>query len=133
MPTLDVTIRDSILQVVNYLRANNLLPSVQHQHITTNPPTRDEYGLAAVGAAVARECLIEPSNKQFIQADSTVVVAVTRLTFLEDVDVHAEDVITLPDGETAPILIVDRAILDTAGNAFLVQVYLGPERRAQGR
>lgn len=68
----------------------------------------DEYGNREYAAPVQIQCRVAPKNVQIQDAHGNQIVSKAAVYTAGDYDITADDRITLPDGESDPVLRVAR-------------------------
>ena len=107
-------------------------PTITHQAWTG----QNGFGTDTFAAGVARRAVVDLTRKQRPTATGKLVTIVATVTILETVapngaagrrePIDPRDIITLPDGTTAPILDVPDAVVDPVTNRpFFNTVVLG--------
>jgi hypothetical protein len=96
---------------------------------------KDEFGNSTFASSVFRKALVEKKMQLITKADGQIVMAATKITFVEPVPptiaagrdnpIDGRDILTLSDGTTGPILTVG-GFMDAGTHVpFVLQVYLG--------
>jgi hypothetical protein len=95
------------------------------QHAAYNG-TRDANGKPNRSAAVNRKATVELGTKLVVLRDGKTAVSAARLFFPRPVTVTVDDLFTLPDGKTAPVLEFGGMVDPSTTTAYAVSVTLGP-------
>jgi prophage DNA circulation protein len=85
------------------------------------------YGKAALGNAQDVSALVDLTNKNMVGRDGNVHAVRATVTVLDaTVTVGYDDVLTLPNGETGPIIEIRGGVVDPAtGRSYAPTVFLG--------
>ena len=97
---------------------------VQHEHGVT----RNAAGRITYLHTETRRAVVEPVTQTFRDAGGASRVSKATITFLYPVLVDAADKITMPNGESGPILRISEGLADPEnpdGGGFLTELLLG--------
>ena len=75
-----------------------------------------------------RRAVVEPTTQLFTDAGGASRVSKAVVTFLYPIEVDVDDKITLPNGQTGPILRISEGVADPKnvdGGGFLTKLLLG--------
>lgn len=97
---------------------NDLQPYVSHQ-------TASGEGVVTYSAAVQRKALVVYKQGAVRRQDGQLVQYRAVVYFLEDVVVTMQDIVTLPDGTTGPIVNIGGFADRLTGRSYYKEVYLG--------
>ena len=97
---------------------------VTHEHGIT----RTAYGARAFAHTDTVKAIVEPVTQAFRDTDGSSRVSKATVTFLGSVKVGSSDRITLPSGQTGPILRISEGLADPSnadGGGYFTEVILG--------
>ena len=97
---------------------------VTHEHGIT----RSAYGARTFAHSDVRKAIVEPVTQAFRDTDGASRVSKATVTFLDSVKVGSSDRITLPSGQTGPILRISEGLADPQnadGSGYFTEVILG--------
>lgn len=120
MAIVDV-IANGIATAKRILSKGKMLPTIS---IETMAATQNVHGERTVASTQTVEALIEDVDVVIRRPDGREVLASTRITLFEHVEIDGNTQFIV-NGRTAPIERVDRGVLAADGKAQLIQVYLG--------
>ena len=98
--------------------------SVTHQ----SGITRSASGRITYANTDTRQAIVEPVTQSFTDTNGAARVSKATITFLYPVAIDVDDKITLPNGQTGPILRISEGLADPSnadGGGFFVEVLLG--------
>ena len=90
--------------------------------------TRSGSGRITYANTDTRRAIVEPMTQSFTDTNGAARVSKATITFLYPVTVGTSDKITLPSGQTGPILRISEGLADPSnadGGGFLTEVLLG--------
>ena len=121
-----MSLRPSIRRAVRTARRSARLIEVDvvHEHGVT----RNSSGKITYEFSDTRKAIVEPVTRTFRDKDGAARVSWATITFLYSVAVDTQDRITLPSGQTGPILQVSEGLADpwnADGGGFVTRILLG--------
>lgn len=121
MGALDDAVRAAVAEIEDVTSTGGLQVTVSHRAYVTQDAFGDGEPYAT---AVSRSGIFVEQRRQFRSFDGTEIQTQSRITFLGNITVTANDKITLPDGTAPPILEV-KGPLDRTGGRYLTTVVFG--------
>lgn len=106
--------------------ANNLTASLQGNvtHYLWAESVVDDSGKITWGVGTARPALLEHVNTLTRNQQGDLILATTKIMFLEPVLIDVRDRIVLPDGKSAPIARVSGLLDPVSGGPYVTELYL---------
>lgn len=83
------------------------------------------YGEHTYATAVSREALVDWKQRLVQTRDGKEALSVCTVTFFEDVALDIRDKLTLPGGQTAPLLAFEGLVDPSTNRRYLTQAFLG--------
>ena len=90
--------------------------------------TRSAYGARTFAHSDTLKAIVEPVTQAFRDANGASRVSKATVTFLYSVKIGSSDRITLPSGQTGPILRISEGLADPSnadGGGYFTEVILG--------
>lgn len=104
----------------------SLQVSIQHQ---TRKSTSSDYGAPDYESSVARSGLVERRHRMLRTPLGDAIESLAKVTFTTPCGVKEGDLITLPEGDTWPVLQVSGPIDPKTQQPFIEEAYLGATQR----
>jgi hypothetical protein len=92
---------------------------------------QDGFGRVIPGATVVRQALVEEYVRTYHYADGTAKDSRHLITFLEPVDLTLQDILTLADGTTGPILSIE-GLFNPQVQRYVTSVAMGVHGKSSG-
>jgi hypothetical protein len=125
--SLDDLVRGAVATLESVTSTGGLQVTVSHRAYVAQDALGDGEPYAT---AVPRTGIYSDRKQQYHSADGTEIQTQSRIVFLGNIPMSANDLITLPDGTSPPILEV-KGPLNRTGGRYLTIVVFGQALRAQ--